>query len=94
MDYEDEEQWIVILDDGIGLFCDTCLYLNGECDQGINGSGKCLNCSSNYYGDYCNNSCSCINGRCDSSNGTCYCDENYSGLNCEKRYILILQHFF
>jgi len=73
-----------------GLYCENnCTCLNGTCDDGINGTGLCLNCFTNSYGPNCNNSCDCVNGECNQLNGSCRCNNNYIGVNCDQKYFHI-----
>jgi len=64
-----------------GVNCDVlCQCYSGNCSSGINGTGQC-NCTPDYEGKFCNESCPCVNGFCD-KNMTCNCYENYYGINC------------
>jgi len=70
-----------------GRDCDQkCMCLNGICDEGINGTGKCITCDPGLFGDYCNITCSCQNGKCQ-QDGSCQCADGYRGLNCSQRCI-------
>jgi len=54
------------------------LCVNGACDEG---TGICLNCTSNFFGKYCNESCLCMNETCDEGIfGTGIC------LNCTPKF--------
>ncbi|XP_062615400.1 fibrillin-1-like [Saccostrea cucullata] len=59
----------------------TCL-----CDEGTAmAGGLCIECSGNSYGRNCGFQCQCDQRNtisCDKRNGTCYCREGWTGLNC------------
>jgi len=38
---------------------EKCSCLNGNCSEGINGTGLCFSCHPNYFGTICNEKCSC-----------------------------------
>ncbi|XP_061188930.1 uncharacterized protein LOC133197100 [Saccostrea echinata] len=67
-----------------------CLNSNGSysciCNPGYAfANGKCVGCSSTTYGQDCANQCTCdiTNSRsCDKQNGTCYCNDGWTGVNC------------
>jgi len=48
---------------------------------------SCQVCDSGFFGLYCNNSCTCINGTCNDNitgDGTCVCNQGFYGINCDK----------
>ncbi|XP_051776944.1 stabilin-1 isoform X3 [Erpetoichthys calabaricus] len=69
---------------------------NGECQDGIFGSGECLckegfqgtaceMCEPGRFGQDCKSNCSCVQGKCldgMSGNGTCLCYKGWKGKNC------------
>lgn len=64
-----------------------CDVRNGLClcQSEWNGNAECSECTDGYYGDNCNLCPLCVHGTCldgIGGNGTCVCDEGYSGLYC------------
>lgn len=81
-----------------GEYCDKCDCINGQCDNGYNGTGqcscnegfygtKCNKCLSGYYGKECTKCNNCNHGICNDTilgNGKCICKIGYKGEKCNK----------
>ncbi len=72
-----------------GPNCQTCTCQNGECNDGINGDGKCKECTGSFWGENCNQKPTCVNGTPSlgiAGNGKCsdcFTDTGWSGENCD-----------
>ncbi|KAL4236418.1 hypothetical protein ACF0H5_004803 [Mactra antiquata] len=70
-----------------------CVELQGgfrcQCYPGfylLDDDVSCQECVQGTFGDNCNNTCTCeteSTSLCDTTNGTCYCKDGWTGVNCE-----------
>ena len=68
----------------VGYGGNPCEECPSNCsDTGCNEQLKCHECDPDFYGDYCNLTCSnnCINGTCN-RDGSCNCKEGFDGFGC------------
>eukprot|EP01012_Entosiphon_sulcatum_P054205 TRINITY_DN7477_c0_g2_i1.p1 TRINITY_DN7477_c0_g2~~TRINITY_DN7477_c0_g2_i1.p1 ORF type:complete len:1049 (+),score=56.44 TRINITY_DN7477_c0_g2_i1:26-3148(+) len=80
-----------------GPYCNKpCQCQNGDCSEGISGSGMCSSCQPGWAGQLCNIPCTCVNGICDSGpNGTGLCRSCtglWAGANCTIECTCDLNH--
>ncbi|XP_013396516.1 sushi, von Willebrand factor type A, EGF and pentraxin domain-containing protein 1 isoform X1 [Lingula anatina] len=47
------------------------------------GARMCSVCPDGSYGDNCQETCDCVNGRCDPRDGSCLCHSGWEGARCE-----------
>lgn len=63
----------------------TCIPdMGNTCNEGKNGNGQCSSCWDKGWGENCQHTATCVNGKVDKRNGYCSeCYEGYSGENCD-----------